>query len=153
MKPAVEIEVFDRQSELQIDLAGMQRLGERAVAVVLGRPAREKHPGVLSSLPRVEVVIVSDEEIARVHEEFMDIPGPTDVITFDHGEIVISADRADEEGALRQIGCDREIALYLIHGLLHLHGFDDRSLADAEAMSAAQEAILDELWGESGGSD
>ncbi len=145
----MEIEVFDRESGRQIDLSRLQHLGERAARAILGRPARQDDgSGVLSSLSRVEVVIVSDDEIARIHEQFMDIPGPTDVITFEHGEIVISADRAEEEGALRKTGCDREIALYLVHGLLHLHGFDDKLPEDASAMGALQEEILEEVWGE-----
>ena len=150
MSAVAEIEVFDRQSRRKIDLARLQRLGSRALKAVLERPAPGGNPGGLAGLERVEVVIVSDDEIARVHEEFMDIPGPTDVITFDHGEIVISADRAGEEGALRKTGCDQEIALYLIHGLLHLRGFDDRSPEDAGVMRASQEEILGDVWGEAG---
>jgi len=147
----VEIEVIDRQSRKQIDVLRLQRLGERASKVVLERPAPPGKRGVLAGLSRVEVVIVSDDEIARVHEQFMDIPGPTDVVTFDHGEIVISADRAEEEGDLRETGCHQEIALYIIHGMLHLHGFDDRSPEDAAEMRALQGEILGDLWGDPAG--
>jgi probable rRNA maturation factor len=144
----VSIAVFNRQSRRRIDLERLQRIGEGALRAVMNRPVPGGREGSLADLRRVEVAIVGDAEIARVHEEFMGIAGPTDVITFDHGEIVISADRAAEEGASRRTGCDREIALYLVHGLLHLRGFDDATPGDARAMDSAQTAILGELWGE-----
>ena len=42
----------------------------------------------------MSVAIVSDRRIAEIHVDFMGIAGPTDVITFDHGDIVISAETA-----------------------------------------------------------
>src|SRR5258708_5273277 len=48
----------------------------------------------LKRIPEVELAIVSDRVIARVHERFMHIGGATDVITFEHGEIVMSAETA-----------------------------------------------------------
>jgi probable rRNA maturation factor len=93
-------------------------------------------------MPLVEVSIVSDKEIARVHGEFLDDPTPTDVITFHHGEILISADTADRQGREHAQPFDHEIALYLVHGLLHLAGWDDHEKKDAREMALRQSAIL-----------
>ena len=62
-----------------------------------------------TSLREIEVAIVSDRVIARVHQEFMGIPGPTDVITFEHGEIVMSADTASTQAARFRHAVDVEI--------------------------------------------
>jgi probable rRNA maturation factor len=142
-----EIEVFDQQERLGIDLGMFNRFAADALAAVRALPATGRdRAGALPELDRVEVAIVSDEVIASVHEKFMGIPGPTDVITFDHGEIVIGADTAASQGEEFGTGCAREIALYIVHGLLHLRGFDDRTAEGAEAMRALQEKILADLW-------
>jgi probable rRNA maturation factor len=96
----------------------------------------------LRSLREVEASIISDSEIARIHAEFLDDPTPTDVITFHHGEIVISADTAARQAAEHGQTRDRELALYLIHGLLHLAGWDDHEPGEAAEMAHHQENIL-----------
>jgi probable rRNA maturation factor len=90
----------------------------------------------------VEISIVSDKEIARVHGEFLDDPTPTDVITFHHGEIIISADTAERQGREHKHPFDHELALYLIHGLLHLAGWDDHEKTEAREMAKRQQSIL-----------
>jgi probable rRNA maturation factor len=90
----------------------------------------------------VEVAIVSDRVIADVHRRFMNIPGATDVITFEHGEIVVSAQTAASQAAQYGHTVDQELALYIIHGLLHLNGYDDQTQSDASRMRRAQERIL-----------
>jgi probable rRNA maturation factor len=90
----------------------------------------------------VSISLVDDATIARVHEEFLGDPEPTDVITFDHGEILISVDTAARQGEL--FGTDRrhETALYLVHGLLHLAGWDDHEPGAAAAMATRQSEVL-----------
>ncbi len=96
----------------------------------------------LRALDEVEVAIVSDRVIADVHRRFMNIPGPTDVITFEHGEIVASAQTAALYARQYGHGVDRELALYIIHGLLHLNGYDDHTRSDAARMGRTQQRIL-----------
>ena len=94
----------------------------------------------------VEVAVVSDRVIARVHRQFMGIPGATDVITFRHGEIVLSATTAARQARVHGETCDREAARYIVHGLLHLNGHEDAGTEDAAAMWRAQEEILRTCW-------
>jgi probable rRNA maturation factor len=102
----------------------------------------KKHNAELAILPAVEISILGARAMAKVHREFLGIPGPTDVITFPYGEILVcatvAADRAKEFGQ----NTTAELALYIIHGLLHLSGHDDTSPAKARLMAAAQEKIL-----------
>ena len=102
--------------------------------------------GRLAGFEEVEVAVVSDRVIAEVHRRFMGIPGATDVITFAHGEIVVSADTAAREASERGGACEREVLRYIVHGLLHLNGHEDTRAEEAAAMWAAQEAVVERLW-------
>ena len=62
------------------------------------------------------------------------------------GEIVISGETAVREAKIRKLPPQTELTLYLIHGLLHLCGYDDQTARDREAMQAREKAILG-LWG------
>ncbi len=88
-----QITFTNRQRGVKIDTAWLARFSKVALAGCLKHPARGKS-AVLTGLDNVDVVIVSDKVIADIHRRFMNIDGPTDVITFDHGEIVISAPMA-----------------------------------------------------------
>ncbi|MEY2550536.1 MAG: putative rRNA maturation factor [Verrucomicrobiota bacterium] len=100
---------------------------------------------MLAEIAEVNVILVSDKRIAEIHRRFLSEPGPTDVITFQHGEIVISAETAARQA--RQFGTtlDHELRLYLVHGLLHLHGFDDKTAAGAAEMKRRQERVVASL--------
>ena len=105
----------------------------------------KKHHAELAALPAVEITILGARAMAKVHRDFLGIPGPTDVITFPYGEILVcapvAADRAREFGH----NTTTELALYAIHGLLHLSGHDDITPAKEKRMAAAQEKILAEV--------
>ncbi len=105
----------------------------------------KKHHAELASLPAVEITTLGARAMAKVHRDFLGIPGPTDVITFPYGEILVCAPVAADRA--REFGHDTttELALYAIHGLLHLSGHDDITPAKENRMSAAQEKILAEV--------
>ena len=96
----------------------------------------------LPSLEKIEVSVVSDETIAEVHGRFMDDPTPTDVITFHHGEILVSVDAARQEGLRHGHDPQTEALLYIIHGLLHLNGHRDLVEQEGDLMHDCQERIL-----------
>ena len=125
------------------DLSALRRLGAAAMPMCLAAAV----PGsCLGSLEEVEVAVVDDRAIARLHAEYLDDPSVTDVITFDHGEIVISRDTAEREAAERGLPPLRELLLYIVHGLLHLGGHDDLEPGAREQMTALQERIVDRSW-------
>lgn len=96
----------------------------------------------LRGFEEVCVAIVSDAAIGRLHFKFMAITGPTDVLTFHHGDVVISAETAAAEAKQRGHAVEIEIALYTVHGFLHLNGFDDRTPPEAARMRRVQANIL-----------
>ena len=102
----------------------------------------KKYHAELASLPGIEITVLGARAMARVHRDFLGIPGPTDVITFPYGEILVCAPVAAERA--REFGHDTttELALYAIHGLLHLSGHDDTTADKEKRMATAQEKIL-----------
>jgi probable rRNA maturation factor len=100
----------------------------------------------LSQLDEVDFILVSDRTIAKVHGDFLDDPTPTDVITFHHGEILISLDTAEKQAAEHRESYEREVARYMVHGLLHLAGWSDYEPAERTEMHRIQEEILDACW-------
>ena len=80
--------------------------------------------------------------MTSLHRQFRNQTGPTDVLTFQHGEIFISVETARKHARTFGNPLPRELRLYIVHGLLHLHGFDDRKRADARKMEEVQKLIL-----------
>lgn len=97
---------------------------------------------VLSELPVVEIAVVDDEAIAKVHAEFLNDPTETDAITFPYGEILVSCDTAMRYATANGIDPQEELFRYMVHGLTHLHGYLDYEPADREALFAVQEPLV-----------
>jgi probable rRNA maturation factor len=97
----------------------------------------------------LSIAFVSDTEIGQVHADFMDDPTATDVITFpadesmeSAGEIIVSVDHARNRATELDEPFSRELSLYLLHGWLHLAGYDDRNDTDRAAMRKAEQEAL-----------
>jgi len=136
----MDISLHNRQRKVCVPLPWLRHFAPVALAECLRHPAHGAAP--LPLLPEVEVTLVSDATIARVHRDFMEIPGATDVITFDHGEIVISTETAQANATEYGRPLDEELARYIVHGLLHLNGYEDKEPAAAARMHRVQERIL-----------
>jgi probable rRNA maturation factor len=130
------LELVNRQRKKRLD-----RIRFRAFAV----PAMEKVSEMITAVPLPEeiiVVFVSDAKMEGIHREFMAMEGPTDVITFQHGEIIISVETAERQAKRLSSSFSRELRLYFVHGLLHLAGLDDLTEDGFAKMVAAQEQIV-----------
>lgn len=134
------IRVQNAQRKLRVDIELMQKFAARALRLSLDLPSAVAD--AICELAEVTVVFVSDRRIAALHKKFLNIPGATDVLTFHHGEIVVSVETAQHNA--KRFGCsaEDEIKLYVIHGLLHLLGFDDKTAEEAHAMEIAQARVL-----------
>jgi probable rRNA maturation factor len=135
----VQIVLINRQRRIRLDMRRLTQLAEISLAECVRNSGDARY--ALAKFPLVEVAVVSDTVIARVHRQFMNMPGATDVITFDHGEIVVSADTAKRCAAEHGHGMIEELALYIIHGLLHLNGYDDIEPRDRVKMHRVQDRI------------
>jgi probable rRNA maturation factor len=139
-EPKFLMEVFDRQRAVRFDLGRLERVVRAAWPACIATSIRLR--GGLHLLGRVECSVVGARTMARLHRDFLDVRGATDVLTFPCGEIIVCAPVA--AGCAAEFGnsVDDELALYCIHGLLHLAGHDDIAPDDAARMRVAQEKIL-----------
>jgi probable rRNA maturation factor len=138
-----KIVLINRQRRVRVNTAWLRRAAQAALPIC--QEISDDSRFALRDFPEIVVAVVSDPVIAQIHVDFMGIEGPTDVITFDHGEIVISADTAKKYAARLGHPIEQELALYTVHGLLHLNGFDDLSPAPAARMRKTQSRILRQI--------
>jgi len=130
----------NRQRTVKVDLPKIRRIVEVALPLCVGKPRKKG----LVLPPEVEITLLSEAAIAKVHGEFLEDPTPTDVITFEHGEILIGVPIAAANAKKFRHPADHEVALCAIHGLLHLLGYDDLTEKEKVIMHARQEEILKE---------
>jgi probable rRNA maturation factor len=142
----VEITVIDHQQRGTLPGAWLELLeiaARRALPEVLARG----FPGCpLGQLAALDVALLDDEAMGGVHGRFLGDPEPTDVITFEHGEILIGAETARRQAAEHGEPLTRELLRYLVHGMLHLAGHDDRAADDRGRMERVQEELVARLW-------
>jgi probable rRNA maturation factor len=93
----------------------------------------------------VVVALVDDATIAELHLRFLGEEGPTDVLSFPQGEIVVSAETALREARERGIPPLHELLLYVVHGALHLKGYDDRRSEERRRMRREERRVLERL--------
>ena len=143
----LEIIIGNHQDKVVVPvswLTALEEIGSQAAGMALEVSIDEENS--LQHLAILEVAMVDDETSSKVHFDFMEIDGPTDVITFHHGEIVIGTEVALRQAEEYGEPLGREILRYFVHGLLHLAGFEDSTESEASAMEAAQEKIVAALW-------
>ena len=101
-----------------------------------------------AALRELSIVLVNDRVMADLHIRFMNIPGPTDVLTFPMDEdraarssicVPEARRRAKEHGTMLR----DELLLYAIHGMLHLCGMDDRTKKGFDAMHRIEDRHSD----------
>ncbi|UCD30446.1 MAG: rRNA maturation RNase YbeY [Planctomycetota bacterium] len=100
----------------------------------------------------LNIAIVDDATITSLNQRYMCEAKPTDVLSFDlrddyddntiEGEVVVSAEAAGRQAADWGVEVREEILRYVIHGTLHLMGYEDQSPADKRKMRLAEDRIL-----------
>jgi probable rRNA maturation factor len=128
------------QRKISINVADLEKFAGKAVQHSLQLQQRQRTD--LRKLSEVFIWLISDRRMALLHRKFLGKSGPTDVLTFQHGEIFISVETARRHARAFGNSVLRELKLYIVHGLLHLHGFEDQTPSEAHKMKAAQERIL-----------
>ncbi|MGA1871085.1 MAG: rRNA maturation RNase YbeY [bacterium] len=103
----------------------------------------------------VSLTFVSDKFIRELNKNYRGIDAPTDVLAFamqegsfaeiNHGllgDVVISVDTAERQATEQGHTVERELTILLIHGLLHLVGYDHIEASDAQSMRREEKRIL-----------
>ena len=135
-----EISVRNLQRRIPVNVAELERFADDALKRCLQLKKGKRTN--LRKANATSVWLISDRRMSRLHLQFFGDNAPTDVITFHHGEIFISVETAERNGREFGNSLRNEIKLCIVHGLLHLHGFDDREAADLRRMKNTQESIL-----------
>lgn len=141
------IRVHNRQRKLQVDVRSLQRFADAVLPQSIRIAPRMNE---FRDIKEISVLLVSDRRIANLHRRFMKIAGPTDVITFQHGEIFVSVETAQRQAGVYLTSVEHELRLYVVHGVLHLLGFDDTDSRAAAIMRRAQEKIVASIRAERG---
>jgi probable rRNA maturation factor len=120
-------------------------------------------------LSELSVILVDADAMEQLHVQWMDLPGPTDVMSFPMdelrpgkedeepaqvllGDIVLCPEVARKQGEEAPTGhsMDEELQLLTVHGVLHLLGYDHEDPEDKAEMFGLQKAILDSWRAERG---
>ncbi len=140
MNPPPRLTFSHRAKATPYDHPALEQLAATALPLCLAIAKKNRSP--LASLPSIDISILGTRAMARVHRDFLGIPGPTDVITFPYGEILVCAPVAATRAPEFSHTTTTELALYIIHAFLHLSGHDDTTPAAAKKMAASQSRIL-----------
>ena len=110
----------------------------------------EEHEGLLGE---IFIQFVSDEHLLEINRESLDHDYYTDIITFDYvagelisGDLFISVDRVGENAAKIGASFDYELHRVIIHGVLHLIGYADKTEEDSADMREAEDDCLKMLF-------
>ncbi len=133
-----EIDVANQQTALAVDTDQVRQVVETVLA------------GASIPRARISVAVLDDPTIHGLNRQFLDHDYPTDVLSFPleqshdwlEGEVVVSADTARAEAAGFGWSGHDELLLYVVHGMLHLVGFDDATAQQRAVMRARQTEIL-----------
>src|SRR5882757_10204932 len=134
------VTVHNLQRKISVNVAELEKFAGNAVQHSLQLQKGKQTD--LRKAGEVSVWLISDRRMAVLHRQFLGQLGPTDVLTFQHGEIFISVETARRQARAFGNSLIGELKLYMVHGLLHLHGFDDQTPGEARKMRAVQEDIL-----------
>ena len=134
----MQVNVLNRQRKFQVRARELLTFAEQLVPLV-SNIARNMIP------KEILVVLVSDRKVSAIHEQFMGIAGATDVITFQHGEILISVETAARQAIEYESGLLPELRVYIAHGLLHLAGYDDLSEDGFREMAKLQNELVEKV--------
>ena len=134
---------FNSQNEFQIDKEDQVLNWLNSVAEM------ENH-----QVGELGYVFCSDEYLLDINIQYLDHDTYTDIVTFDYkegtvlnGEMYISTERVADNAEQFSVSFDSELRRVMVHGLLHMCGFGDKTDEDAKLMRAKEDEYL-KLWDE-----
>lgn len=142
------INIADRQKKIQLSTHKIRSLVEQILDFL----------GIKNKM--VSILFVNDEEIRRLNKIYRNKDIATDVLAFSMqegrfakinseilGDVVVSVETAKRCAAEQNSTFAKELSLYLIHGILHLRGYDDEGKS-RDAMKMKERKIFQKLWNE-----
>ena len=143
----IVVQIADNFTGIDVRLSKIKQL----VQVVFNQSSSgQSKPTVVS------IAIVDDAEIRKLNSRFLNRKSNTDCLSFDLSdgkqpqssrlfELIVNGQMAVRQANLRNHSPEAELALYIIHGLLHNLGFDDSTETKAKKMHDMEDKILQQL--------
>lgn len=135
----MSILIFNRQKDLKISSKAVKSLFRALLAL------HQVECG------EIFIYLVSEKKISEIHSDFFQDPSPTDCMTFPleknplSGEVFVCPKVAVSYAEASQLDPYQETALYLVHGFLHLLGYDDVKIQERRIMRKKEKSCMDEL--------
>jgi len=127
------------------DGISFQSIGKRKIAQWLKQTAAREGKKIGS----VSYIFVSDEHLLEMNKKYLQHNDYTDIITFDNstgnnisGEMYISVDTVRENAKYYQTDFHNELLRVMVHGVLHLCGYKDKTISERKKMRAAEDKYL-----------
>lgn len=138
-KKRVAVRVFNAHPRGRFPVRQIKRLAELVLTAEGGSDARE-----------VNVVLCDDDRLQELNKHFLGHDYATDVVAFQladepgvvEGEVYVSLDRAEEQARTAGVSFENEVGRLVVHGVLHLLGYDDKEAEAAALMHLRQEEYL-----------
>jgi probable rRNA maturation factor len=156
-----DFELFRSQSKITNPKSKMNARLDLTITAIAGKPfvpwlrryLLKAHAVLNPQLRELSLALVGDTQMSELHEQFLGISGPTDVITFPleqdrrghatAGEVVVCVPEARRRSKAEGTDLRDELLLYALHGMLHLSGFDDTTPAKFKAIHREEDRILE----------
>ena len=140
-----------KKMDVHVTVTGTRLRKDYILACALHSAQRLPRP-----LGHLNLVIIGDREMSKLHREYLGITGTTDVLTFDltghegnelEGDIYICLDQARRQAKQYDVTLNEEIARLAVHGVLHLAGFRDKSVTQKRQMRWMEDQSLQSVNG------
>lgn len=143
-QPRIRVSVYDHQKDMALRLDSIEEIVNQVVEAE-GQTAHE-----------ASVYLIDDAEMCKMHLDHFDDPSPTDCISFPMddssevhyrvlGEIFVCPKTAVTYAQQHNLDPYHEVTLYIVHGILHLLGYDDINEEDRLSMRAAEERHMSSI--------
>ena len=139
-RESIYLEVLDEQDELVVDRAKVRTVCEQIL----------DDAGIRSG--KINVILVDSDTIQQYNRDFLQHDTPTDTISFPledrrsegslEGEVLACTEVAKSRAAEFSWTAEEELLLYVVHGMLHLVGFDDATPEQQTAMQEKERSYL-----------
>lgn len=145
-----EIDITNDHPDIAIDEASLRRF----LKIIL---LQLEYEPIQSSIANLSITFTDDKQIQELNRDYRGKDKPTDVLSFSLiegeeggpvfslGDIVISLDMTLKQAAEYDVAFDQELARLLIHGLLHLYGYDHEEVPpeEAEEMQSKEDLLME----------
>jgi probable rRNA maturation factor len=146
---AIAITIQNRQRSKRVNMALLRRITTNLFS-----------EQVMLLSGELGVCLIADEEMTKLNEGFLRHEGSTDVITFDyselgtrnpesgtviHGELYVCVDEAQRQARRFKTTWQSEVVRYIVHGVLHLLGHDDKRAAARKRMKRKENKLVSAL--------